>query len=69
MYTGSRIGEVAQLRRGDIVDVDGVHPMIQLTPEAGTIKDGEFRHVPVHPRLIELGFLEWTCAEKVEGPQ
>jgi hypothetical protein len=42
-------------------------PALRLTPEAGTIKDREFRFVPIHPRLIELGFITFVAGAP-EGP-
>ena len=58
-YTGARAGEVAQLRAGD---VDPARKTILITPEAGTIKTGKARVVPVHAGLIEQGFLEFVKA-------
>ena len=34
----------------------GYH-VIRITPEAGSVKTGEARLVPLHPHLIEQGFL------------
>jgi len=61
LYTGSRIGEMTQLRKEDVVEQDGVTALC-ITPEAGTVKDREFRLVPVHPRLIEIGFLTFVAS-------
>jgi integrase len=54
-YTGARVGEIVQLRKQDL-QRRGAHWEIVITPEAGTVKGGEFRHVPLHPHLVELGF-------------
>ncbi|MDH3032096.1 hypothetical protein [Methylobacterium fujisawaense] len=60
-YTGSRIGAVAQLRSEDVsVRPDGA--TIRFTPEAGEGIKGDARVVPVHPRLVELGFLAFVEA-------
>jgi integrase len=59
IYTGERVGELAQLRRQDVRQEAG-HWIIELTPEAGTIKTNEARKVVLHPRLVELGFLEFV---------
>ena len=56
-YSGARVGELAQLRREDISEVDGVWVM-NITPEAGTVKTGQARLVPLHAHIIEQGFLE-----------
>ncbi|WP_454685518.1 DUF6538 domain-containing protein [Agrobacterium leguminum] len=65
-YTGARAGEVCQLRKQDFIEVDGVK-CIALLPDAGTIKTGQFRHVPLHPHLLEQGL--WQFAGKAKnGP-
>lgn len=56
-YTGARAGEVTQLRGQDFVEEHGV-PCIRITPEAGSVKTGQYRVVPIHPHLVELGLLE-----------
>jgi integrase len=66
LYTGSRIGEMTQLRKEDVIELGGVRAL-RITPEAGTVKDREFRVLPVHPRLIELGFLAFVVGAP-EGP-
>jgi len=55
-YTGARVGEITQLRREDFVEMDGVS-VIRITPEAGSVKTKEVRHVPIHSHLIEQGLL------------
>jgi integrase/predicted metal-dependent hydrolase len=60
-YSGARIGEVAQLRRED-VRREGDHWVTRITPEAGPVKNKEAREVPLHPHLIELGFIEFVTA-------
>lgn len=59
-YSGARVGEVGQLRKRDVAKVveDGEeHWSITITPEAGTVKGGKARQVPLHPHLVELGFI------------
>lgn len=58
-YTGCRVGELVQLRREDF-QTDGGIPFFRVTPEAGSVKTGEFRPVPLHPHLVELGLLEFV---------
>ena len=58
-YTGARIGEISQLRCGDLSQRDGVLVM-RITPEAGTVKDKKWREVPLHPHPAELGFAEFV---------
>lgn len=58
-YTGLRVGEVAQLRKCDVGDYEG-HPAISISMEAGTVKTKSTWHVPLHPHLIEQGFLKFV---------
>lgn len=58
-YTGCRVGELVQLRREDFQTEGGV-PYFRVTPEAGSVKTGEFRPVPLHPHLVELGLLDFV---------
>lgn len=54
-YTGARVNELSQLRAEDVQKIDGKWA-IRITPEAGTVKNGAVRIVPLHPHLIEQGF-------------
>lgn len=65
-YTGARVGEVAQLRKEDIGASNGV-PFVHITPEAGKNKTETARKVPLHPHLIEQGFLAFVAAQP-DGP-
>ena len=65
-YSGARMGELAQLRGVDIVEQDGYHAM-KISPEAGTVKTGKPRTVPLHDDLIEQGFLAFVKASG-KGP-
>ncbi len=56
-YTGARAGEIAQLRREDFIEEFGIK-CVRITPEAGTVKTGKYRVVPLHPHLIEMGLLK-----------
>lgn len=64
-YTGARVNEMSQLRGQDIIKEDGIW-CVRITPEAGGTKSGDARTVPLHPHLIEQGFL--NVAEADEGP-
>ncbi|MCA8907575.1 MAG: tyrosine-type recombinase/integrase [Rhodospirillaceae bacterium] len=55
-YSGARVGEIAQLRKEDIRQQEG-HWVMSITPDAGTVKTKQARIVPLHPHLIEQGFL------------
>lgn len=65
-YTGCRIAEALQLRKEDVREDTGRH-IFDLNPLAGSIKTGTFRLVPIHPHLIELGFLRFVD-ESHDGP-
>ncbi|HVJ03291.1 MAG TPA: DUF6538 domain-containing protein [Sphingomonas sp.] len=59
MFTGARIGEIAQLRLGDVRKHRGVW-FVQIRHEAKeglSTKSGESRFAAVHPSLERIGFL------------
>lgn len=64
-YTGARVGEISQLRREDIRVEQGL-TCIRITPEAGTQKGDKARIVPLHPHLLEQGFV--AAVEGRSGP-
>ena len=57
--SGARVGEMVQLRRRD-VQRHGSHWMMTITPEAGPVKNKKRRDVPVHPQLLEHGFIAFV---------
>ena len=66
LYTGARLGELAQLRVVD-VHIDTAVPMLAITNEG----DGQhvktkagLRDVPIHSELIRLGFLDYVAKVK-----
>lgn len=65
-YTGARPGEICQLRRQDFIEVEGIK-CFALLPDAGTIKTGKFRHVPIHAHLLEQGIWEFATSAP-QGP-
>jgi integrase len=65
-YSGARAGEITQLRGAD-VQRRGEFYVMRLLPEAGTIKTGEARTVPLHEHLIEQGFIAFVEA-RGKGP-
>lgn len=72
-YTGCRMGEAAQLRKVDIRMEQEV-PVFDFNEESeqkNLKTDGSRRCVPIHPRLLELGFLEFvaSCAEGFLFPE
>lgn len=69
LYSGARIGELAQLRTCDIGVIDGL-PMLTIT-DAGDgqrVKtDAGLRSIPIHPELVRLGLLEYVQAIRNAG--
>lgn len=67
-FTGARTNEIAQLNTADIVTIEA-HPCFDFcpdlpgAPEAKRIKTAEARQVPIHPRLLELGFLDYVSSQ------
>ncbi|MBF6630262.1 MAG: site-specific integrase [Comamonas sp.] len=62
IYTGARIGELAQLRVSDITEEDGI-PVIRITDEGEDQKvktNASRRYIPIHSELIRLGLLEYA---------
>lgn len=65
LYTGARVGEVAQLYLRDFVK-EGDTPCVRFTPDSDgqTVKtEASKRLVPLHPDLIELGL--WERVERL----
>ncbi|NJL08290.1 MAG: site-specific integrase [Methylacidiphilales bacterium] len=60
-YTGARVNEITQLRGADVCRVEGVWA-IRITPEAGSTKTGEERTIPLHPHLLDQGFVGFAKA-------
>lgn len=65
-FTGARVGEMLQLRKQDVLQEDG-RWFVRVSPEAGTMKAGHFRDVPLHRQVIEMGFLDYVRSAKA-GP-
>jgi integrase len=67
-YSGARAGEVAQLRRQDVrQEPETGSWYLDINPAAGRLKNKpSARVVPLHPHLIELGFVEWVASQPRE---
>ena len=65
-FTGARITEIMQLRTDDLIEDHGVL-CLRITPEAGSVKTGTYRLVPIHPQLLEMGLPEMIRAQR-SGP-
>jgi integrase len=76
LYTGARLGEIAQLLTADMRQLHGVW-IFHITEIAdedeedsapkSTKTDGSMRVVPIHSELIKLGFLEYHAAMVARG--
>lgn len=65
-FTGARVSEITQLRKEDMREVDG-RWVIRIAPDAGTVKAGDYRDVPLHAQIVSLGFPEFIKASN-PGP-
>ncbi|WP_421906069.1 DUF6538 domain-containing protein [Mameliella sp.] len=71
MFTGARLGELAQLEIGDIKQAEGID-YIRITDQGGdgarSVKSAAaIRSVPIHSRLVEFGFLEYVSKVRRAG--
>jgi integrase len=66
-YTGSRPGEMTQLRKEDIEQHRDGFWMLHIRPEAGTVKGSVARTVVLHDHLVEQGFVTFVQEAK-PGP-
>lgn len=66
-YTGCRLGELVQLAIEDVQDADGlnfldINEKVLLGTDEKSVKSvAGMRKVPVHPNLLELGFLDFVA--------
>lgn len=65
-FTGARVSEITQLRKEDLRQVDEQW-VARITPDAGTVKAGSYRDVPLHPQIISEGFAEFVTGS-ASGP-
>lgn len=60
MYSGARMDEICRLYKEDISQIDGVWTISLVEREGKKTKTvSGVRKVPIHPQLLELGFLEY----------
>lgn len=70
LYSGMRLGEIVQLLASDIKEKGGIpyFDVCRGEDEEKTIKTASsVREVPIHPVLIELGFLAHVDQQRKEG--
>ncbi|WP_460273932.1 DUF6538 domain-containing protein [Celeribacter sp. ULVN23_4] len=66
-YSGARVTEIAQLHKEDFLEKAGglaIHISIE---DGRSVKSGEYRVVPVHPHLLEIG-LDRFIQDCADGP-
>jgi integrase len=68
LYTGARLGELAQLHTADVVAVDGIE-CIRICPgEDKTLKNASSeRTIPLHSGLLALGFMSYVEERRAAG--
>lgn len=60
-FSGARISEITQLRKEDVRQ-EGDRWIMRITPDAGSVKAGGYRDVPLHRQVIALGFGDFVNA-------
>ncbi|WP_134682020.1 site-specific integrase [Paracoccus ravus] len=65
-FTGARVTEMAQLRTEDIRE-EQCRWVLRVSPDAGSVKAGGYRDVPIHRQVVELGFIDFARSAK-NGP-
>ncbi len=58
-FSGARVTEITQLRKEDVREVEG-RWIIRITPEAGSVKAGGYRDIPLHAQIVKLGVVEFV---------
>lgn len=72
LFAGCRIGEVSQLHLADVREIDGVWVLDinDFTKDKRVkTKETSIRRIPLHPKLIELGFLTYCDSLRQAGFQ
>lgn len=70
MFLGMRRGEIAQLAADDVTEVQGVPVILVRAGGSKRLKTTNARRMlPVHPQLIELGFLEYAQQRRSSGAE
>ncbi|WP_295693388.1 site-specific integrase [uncultured Maricaulis sp.] len=67
LFTGMRMGEIAQLWTDDVLEPDGVWALrVQFNADRDQeLKNpGSDRIIPIHKTLIDLGFVDWASAAR-----
>lgn len=72
LYHGMRLNEICQLFEDDIIDNEGI-PCIRIIENEARLQhvknNGSRRTIPIHPKLIEIGFLEYVSQMRKVSPK
>lgn len=68
MFTGARLEELGQMLVSDVKNADGIWFLDINNEEEKQVKNvASVRQVPIHSKLIELGFLEYVRSLPADG--
>lgn len=68
MFTGARLNELCQLHVEDILHRSGIRVIYIRDGENRRVKNvSSIRYVPIHSKLVELGFVEFWKSQKRAG--
>ncbi|MCP4596857.1 site-specific integrase [Neptuniibacter sp.] len=69
LFTGARLNELCQLYLDEVINIDGIDCLhIQAEhPDQRLKNQTSERLIPLHPRLKELGFLEFVQSQRTLG--
>lgn len=68
LFTGARVNEIAQLKVKDVRQIDGIWCFDINDSDNKTLKTtASKRIVPIHPKLIELGLLDYRNSVEAQG--
>lgn len=68
MYSGMRLDEICQLHIADIVKIDKIDCFnVNETGDKKLKTETSRRIVPIHPKLVELGFIKYVDALRTGG--
>lgn len=72
LYHGMRLNEICQLFEDDIIDNEGI-PCIRIIENEARLQhvknNGSRRTIPIHPKLIDIGFLEYVSQIRKVSPK
>jgi len=68
LWTGARLNELCQLLTTDITELDGIACMMITGGDGKQLKTANSKRIiPLHPKLIEAGFLEYMEGIRTSG--